>query len=55
MKRFKVSYEDADGDLSHVWVDANDEAGARASAKREYWDCENIIQVVEMIHNEVKR
>jgi len=48
MKNFKVSYIDKEGDLSHVRVEANDVDGAKVSAKREYWDIENIIQVIEI-------
>jgi hypothetical protein len=45
MKEFKVSYEDKEGDLSHVRVSAYDEEGAKSQANREYWDIERIIQV----------
>lgn len=48
MKEFKVSYTDKEGDLSHVRVEANDVEGAKESAKREYWDIEDIIQVIEL-------
>ena len=48
MKEFKVSYTDKEGDLSHVRVEAYDSNGAKESAKREYWDIENIIQVIEL-------
>ena len=48
MKRFKVSYEDKDGDLSNVSVFADDVEGAKAQAKREYWDIDRVVQVIEL-------
>ena len=48
MKDFKVSYEDKEGDLSHVRIQADNREGAKAQAKREYWDIDRIIQVIEL-------
>lgn len=46
MKEFKVSYMSGE-DLCHVCVEAYNEEGAKEQAKNEYWDIDEIIQVVE--------
>jgi hypothetical protein len=43
--KFYVDYEDKEGDLCHVWVNAESSSDAEAQAKREYWDIENIISI----------
>lgn len=43
--KFYVDYEDKEGDLCHVWVNASSKQDAEAHAKREYWDIENIISI----------
>lgn len=48
MKKFKVSYNNVEEDLCHVWVEAFDVEGAKIEAKQEYWDIVEIIQVIEM-------
>jgi len=48
MKEWKVSYTDKEGDLSHVRVSACDESDAESVARREYWDIEEVIQVISM-------
>ena len=48
MKEFKVSYMTNEDDLCHVRVFAYDKEGAKAEARSEYWDIDEIIQVVPM-------
>ena len=48
MKDWKVSYMTKEDDLCHVRVEAYDEDGAKEQARSEYWDIEDIIQVVEV-------
>lgn len=43
--RYYVDYEDQHGDLSHVWVDADSSCEAESEVRREYWDCETIIDI----------
>jgi len=43
--KFYVDYEDKEGDLCHVWVNASSKQEAETQAKREYWDIENIISI----------
>lgn len=43
--KFYVDYEDKEGDLCHVWVNASSKQEAEGQAKREYWDIENIISI----------
>lgn len=43
--KFYVDYEDKEGELCHVWVNASTKQEAEAQAKREYWDIENIISI----------
>lgn len=47
MKRFNIDYEDRFGDLHHVWVVASNKEEAKAVARLDHWDIENIIQVYE--------
>jgi hypothetical protein len=48
MKDFKVSYTTKDDDLCHVRVSAYNKEDAKAEAKQEYWDIDEIIQVTPM-------
>jgi len=48
MARFKVSYIDSEGDLTHVSVEADSREGAMQQAKSEYWDIKDIIQVAPL-------
>lgn len=43
--RYYVDYMDKEGDLSHVWVNADSKQDAEAKAKREYWDIDEIISI----------
>jgi type II secretory pathway component PulF len=43
--KFNIDYIDKSGDLSHVWVEANNKEDAIMEAKSEYWDIKEIIQV----------
>lgn len=47
MKRFTVYYHDKYGDLSHVWVEAENREDAIFQVKHEYWDCEEILSVTQ--------
>lgn len=47
MKKYIIKYEDKSGDLSSVWVTASSKEDAKAKAKREYWDIEEIISCIE--------
>lgn len=48
MNKYKVSYEDKYGDLSHVIVYADDKKEAKAIAQSDNWDCENIVMVTQL-------
>jgi len=43
--KFNIDYIDKSGDLSHVWVEANNKEDAILKAENEYWDIKEIIQV----------
>lgn len=45
MNKYYIDYTTQDGDLSHIWVTANDEAEAEAIARSEYWDIYSIIDI----------
>jgi hypothetical protein len=46
MKKFKVDYLDFNNDLCHVWTTANDESDVEDRVKSEYWDVNEIIQII---------
>lgn len=46
MKTFFVSYLDNEGDLCHVRVEAFDKEDAKLQVRREYWNVEEILEVV---------
>lgn len=48
MNKYKVSYEDKYGDLSHVIVYADNKKEAKAVAQSDNWDCENIVMVEQL-------
>ena len=43
--RYYVDYMDKEGDLSHVWVNADSKQDAESKVKREYWDIDEIISI----------
>lgn len=43
--KFYVDYEDKEGDLCHVWVNADSKKDAEAQVKRKYWDIDEIISI----------
>ena len=45
MKKYYIDYMDKEGDLSHVWVNADSKQDAEAKAKREYWNIDEIISI----------
>lgn len=46
MKTFFVSYLDSEGDLCHVHVEAFDKKDAELQVRREYWNVEEILEIV---------
>jgi len=42
---YYVDYEDKDGDLCHVWVEATSVEDAENQVRHEYWDVNEIINV----------
>ena len=46
MKTFFVSYLDSEGDLCHVYVEAFDKDDAKLQVRREYWNVEEILEIV---------
>ena len=46
MKTFFVSYLDNEGDLCHVYVEAFDRDDAEIQVRREYWNVEEILEIV---------
>lgn len=47
MKKYIVKYTSKDGDLSSVWVEAENKEDAKFQVKREYWDVKDIVMVTE--------
>lgn len=47
MKKYIVKYLDKSGDLSSVWVVADDAKAAVMAARHEYWDIDQIVDVYE--------
>ena len=43
--KYYVDYIDKEGDLCHVWVDADSKEDAEYQAKREYWNIDEIISI----------
>jgi type II secretory pathway component PulF len=43
--KFYIDYMTSDGDLTHVWVDAQNKEDAEQQARSEYWDIDQIIDV----------
>ena len=48
MKKWKVSYLDKHDDLTNVWVYAENKEEAKKEVRLEYWDVEEIIDVVPL-------
>lgn len=46
MKTFFVSYLDNEGDLCHVHVEAFDKEDAKKQVKIEYWNVEEILEII---------
>lgn len=46
MKTFYISYLDSEGDLCHVHVEAFDKEDAELQVRREYWNVEEILEIV---------
>lgn len=47
MKKYIVKYRDKSGDLSSVWVEAEDAKAAVMAARHEYWDIDKVVDVYE--------
>lgn len=47
MKKFIIKYTDKSGDLTSVWVTAENADDAVRTARREYWDICDIVDVYE--------
>lgn len=45
MKRWYIDYNDKSGDLCHIWVEASSKEEAIETARHEWWDIDEIIQV----------
>lgn len=45
MKRFIVTYGDANDDICTVWVMAENILDAEYRVRKEYWDCKNIVEI----------
>lgn len=45
MKKYYIDYTDKEGDLCHVWVNADSKQDAESKVKREYWDIDEIISI----------
>ena len=45
MKKYYIDYTDKEGDLCHVWVNADSKEDAKCQAKSEYWDIDEIISI----------
>lgn len=43
--KYYIDYTDREGDLCHVWIEANSKEQAIERAEDEYWDIEKIINV----------
>ena len=47
MKKYIVKYRNKSGDLSSVWVEAEDAKAAVMAARHEYWDIDKVVDVYE--------
>lgn len=43
--KYYIDYTDREGDLCHIWIEANSKEHAIEKAEDEYWDMENIISI----------
>lgn len=43
--KYIIDYLDKEGDLTHVWLNADSESEAECEARREYWDIDRIIDI----------
>ena len=48
MTKWMVTYSDANGDYSTVWVEAHSREEAKEKVYRYYWDAEKVIMVKQM-------
>lgn len=48
MAMWIIKYNDANGDLGSVWVEAETRDEAKQKAYREYWDIEDILTIKQM-------
>lgn len=46
MKTFYIDYIDKEGDLCRVWVEASSKEDAERQVRYEYWDIEEILEIV---------
>lgn len=52
MRRYIIKYDNHDGDLCTVWLEAEDREDAKLQARREYHDIKDIVQVIEIRHDD---
>lgn len=52
MRKYIVKYENHDGDLCTVWLTADSREDAKTQARAEYWDIKDILQIIEIRHND---
>lgn len=52
MRRYIIKYENHDGDLCTVWLEAADREDAKVQARAEYRDIKDILQITEIRHND---
>lgn len=45
MKTYIIDYIDTSGDVSHIWLNAENEKQAKSLAKEECWDIKEIVQI----------
>lgn len=43
--KWVIDYLDSEGDLCHVWVEADCKEEAEQEAQREYWDIDTILYI----------
>ena len=43
--KWTIDYLDSEGDLNHIWVEADCKEEAEQAALREYWDIDTIIDI----------
>lgn len=46
--KYKITYIAKDGDCCSVWTEASSVSEAKSNAKSEYWDIQEIIDVIKL-------